>query len=230
MSVTALPAPRWLSFDCYGTLIDWESGIRRAFRELVRVTADQEGELFETWEKIQREKIQGPYAPYAEILQSSFREAAKRLGYRYPAYASEAFLSALAQWMPFPDVNPALVRLSQRHKLAIISNVDRGLLGRTLRHFEVHFDVLITAEDARSYKPNPEIFRYALQKLGCAPEEILHVASSADLDLHPASSVGFRVAYLDRKQLPAPDLPLEAEITTMGELAGLWKVSPERPA
>ena len=230
MSVAALPAPRWLSFDCYGTLIDWESGIRRAFRELVRVTADEEEELFETWEKIQREKSQGPYAPYAEILQSSFREAAERLGYRYPAYASDAFLTSLAHWMPFPDVNPALLRLSQRHKLAIISNVDRTLLGWTLRHFEAHFDILITAEDVRSYKPNPEIFRCALQRLGCAPEEILHVASGADLDLRPASALGFRVAYLNRKQLPAPLLPLEAEIDNMAELAGLWQGPPKRPA
>ena len=230
MSVSALPAPRWLSFDCYGTLIDWETGIRRAFRELVRVTEDEAAELFEIWEKIQREKIQGPYAPYAEILQSSFREAAARLGYRYPAYAVEAFLNSLAHWMPFADVNPALLRLSQRHKLAIISNVDRGLLGLTLRQFETHFDVLITAEDAHSYKPNPEIFRYALKKLGCAPEEILHIASSTDYDLRPASALGFRVAYLNRRQLPAPDLPLEAEINNMAELAGLWKGSSDRPA
>jgi 2-haloacid dehalogenase len=220
---SALPAPRWLSFDCYGTLIDWESGIRRAFRELARVTVDDEEALFEAWEKIQRQKIQGPYAPYAEILQSSFCEAAEQFGYRNAAYSGDAFLASLARWEPFPDVNPALLRLSQRHKLAIISNVDRELLGWTLRHFQVRFDLLITAEDARCYKPNPEIFRYALGKLGCAPEEILHVAFGADYDLRPATSLGLRAAYLNRKQLPAPNLPLEAEIKSMGELAGLWK-------
>jgi 2-haloacid dehalogenase len=225
-----LPAPRWLSFDCYGTLIDWESGIRRAFRELLRATMDDEEALFETWQQIQHEKIQGSYAPYAEILQSSFRETAAQFGYHCAAYAGEAFLNSLARWTPFSDVNPALSRLSQRHKLAIVSNIDRGLLGWTLRHFETTFDVLITAEDAHSYKPNPELFRYALKKLGCAPDEILHVASCADYDLRPASALGFRVAYLDRNQLPPPELPLEAQIKSMDELIGLWKVVPERSA
>ena len=140
-------APRWVSFDCYGTLIDWESGIRRAFRELVRVREEEEEELFQTWEKIQWKKIQEPYAPYAEILQSSFREAVEVFGYRYASYAGEAFVGSLAQWDPFPDVNSALNRLSHRHRLAIISNADRKLLGQTLRHFPVRFDALITAED-----------------------------------------------------------------------------------
>ncbi len=225
MTPPALAAPRWLSFDCYGTLIDWERGIRQAFRELARVTADEEEELFAIWEKIQWEKIRGPYAPYTEILQSSFREAVEQLGARYTSYAGEAFVASLAAWEPFPDVNPALLRLSQRYKLAIISNTDRDLLGRTLRHFPVRFDALITAEDARFYKPNAEIFRYALRRLACAPAEIVHVAFGAHYDLEPASSLGFRVAYLNRKQLPVPDLPLEAEINTMEELAGLWKGS-----
>ena len=218
-------APRWVSFDCYGTLIDWESGIRRAFRELIRVREEEEAELFLAWEKIQWEKIQEPYVPYAEILRSSFRQAAEEFGYRYASYAGEAFVDSLARWEPFPDVRSVLNSLSHRHRLAIISNVDRDLLGQTLRHFPVRFDALITAEDARAYKPNPEIFNHALGLLGCPPEQVVHVAFGVGYDLQPAHSAGLRVVHLNRKPSPGPgisDVPLEATIKTLEELLHLW--------
>src|SRR3972149_6903036 len=110
------PPPRWVSFDCYGTLVDWESGVRRAFRELAHVSEDETGELFQTWERIQWGKIQGPYVSYEDVLWSSFREALERFGYWCPGYAGEAFVDSLARWEPFPDVNPALQRLAQRHR------------------------------------------------------------------------------------------------------------------
>ncbi len=229
MTRSSLPAPRWISFDCYGTLIDWEGGVRRCFREVAHICAEEEEELFRIWERMQWEKIQGSYTPYTSILQDSFREALEQLGYQCAAHSSEAFLNSVARWEPFPDVNSALTRLAHRHRLAIISNVDRELLGWTLRHFQVRFDSLITAEDARLYKPNPELFRYALGKFNCAPSEIMHVASDSAYDLQPASSVGFRIAYLNRgKPLSASNLPLEAELKDLSELAGLWKQS-EQP-
>ena len=215
-------APQWVSFDCYGTLIDWESGVRRAFRELARVREEEEEELFRTWEKIQWEKIQEPYAPYSEILRSSFREAVEAFGYRYASYAGEAFVGSLARWEPFPDVNSALNRLSHRHRLAIISNTDRELLGQTLRHFTVRFDALITAEDARVYKPSPEMFRLALERLNCSPGQVVHVAFGADYDFKPARSLGLRVVCLNRKQSPGPDIPLEATIKSLEEMLRLW--------
>ena len=116
MPPTGLPPPRWVSFDCYGTLIDWQSGVKRTFRELAHVSEDETQEMFETWERMQREKIHGPYAPYAEILWSSFRQAVEESGYWCPGYAGEAFVESLARWEPFADVNPALRRLSQRQE------------------------------------------------------------------------------------------------------------------
>lgn len=223
MTPSPLPAPRWLSFDCYGTLVDWEGGVRRSFREVAHIRPEEEEELFRCWERMQWGKIQGPYAPYARILQDTFREALEQFGYHCATHSTETFLNSVARWEPFPDVNSALTRLAQRHRLAIVSNVDRELLGWTLRHFPVRFDALITAEDARLYKPNPEIFRYALGKLSCAPNEIVHVAFGAEYDLLPASSVGIRVVYLDRgKPLSASNLPLEAEIANLNELDGMW--------
>jgi 2-haloacid dehalogenase len=224
MIPSRLPAPRWLSFDCYGTLIDWETGVRRAFRDLAAVRAgEDEAELFRVWERLQWNKIQGAYVPYAQIMQESFRESLDQLGYRAPLQASEAFLRSLAGWEPFADVKAALTRLAQRFRLAIISNTDRDLLGLTLRHFPVRFDALITAEDARTYKPNPEIFRVALTRMNCDPNEVVHVAFGAEYDLRPAGTLGIRTVYLNRgKPLPA-GFSVEGQVESLEDLAKLWE-------
>ncbi|MBI4459421.1 MAG: haloacid dehalogenase type II [Acidobacteria bacterium] len=217
------PPPRWISFDCYGTLIDWQSGIKRAFVELARAPESEVPELFQAWERIQWEKIQGPYAPYETILHASFWEVLEQFGYRCGGYVPQAFVESLARWEPFPEVGPALIQLSRRYKLAIISNIDRQLLGRSLRRLPVRFDALVTAEDVRAYKPNPEIFRYALTRLACPASDIAHVAFGVEYDLRPAQALGFRAVWLNRQQLPPPEIPLEAEISELGQLALLWQ-------
>jgi 2-haloacid dehalogenase len=222
MPPTGLPPPRWISFDCYGTLIDWQSGVKRCFRDLAHASEDETQEMFETWERIQWEKMHGPYASYEEIMWSSFRQVVEEFGYWCPGYAGEAFVESLARWEPFEDVNPALRRLSQRHRLAIISNIDRHLLGGTIRRFEVRFDALITSEDAGAYKPDPAIFRTALERMGCPSNEIAHVAFGAKYDLQPAHDLGFRVIYLSRDGGEPLSVPVEAEIHSLDELATLW--------
>jgi 2-haloalkanoic acid dehalogenase type II len=223
MSPTSLPPPQWLSFDCYGTLIDWQRGVRSAFRELAHVADDETQEMFEAWERIQWEKIQGPYAPYEEVMRTSFRQVVEEFGHWCPAYAGEAFVEGLARWDPFPDVNPTLRRLSQKYRLAIISNTDRRLLGETIKNFPVRFDALITAEDARAYKPDPRIFQLALERIGNPPDEVVHVAFGARYDLQPARSLRMRVVYLNRNGRNQSDFPVDAEIQTLEELTTLWK-------
>src|SRR3954470_22274092 len=133
MTPPPLPAPLWLTFDCYGTLVDWKSGLRRSFRDAARVPADEEDDLMRAFEETQRRKMQGPYTPYATILQDTFREVLDQFGYRCPNYAVDAFLESVGSWEPFPDVSPALIKLAPRYRLAIVSNVDRDILGWTLR-------------------------------------------------------------------------------------------------
>ncbi|MBI3933612.1 MAG: haloacid dehalogenase type II [Acidobacteria bacterium] len=222
MPPTGLPPPRWVSFDCYGTLIDWQTGVQRAFRDLAHVSEDETQEMFEAWERIQWEKTQGPYVPYEEILWSSFRQAVEGFGYWCPGYAGEAFVESLARWLPFADVNPALLRLSQRYRLAIISNVDRHLLGGTIKNFPVRFDVLVTAEDARAYKPSLALFRLALERMGCQPQEVAHVAFGAKYDLRAANELGMRTIYLNRNSGASPEVAVEAEIHSLEEMTGLW--------
>jgi 2-haloalkanoic acid dehalogenase type II len=222
MNSIPLPPPRWLSFDCYGTLIDWQGGVVCAFRDLLPSGAEDVPDIFSLWEGIQREMLREPYAPYAEIMRNSFRQTMESLGHRCPPYATESFVESLARWEPFPDVNPALIRLSQQYKLAVISNIDRQLLGGTLRRLPVRFDAIMTAEDARTYKPDPAIFELALRKIGCAPQEVAHVAFGADYDLEPACGLGIRAVYLNRQGLPRPALPLEAEIRSLADLPRVW--------
>jgi 2-haloacid dehalogenase len=214
--------PRWLSFDCYGTLIDWEQGVRRAFRELAQAPDDETHEMFEAWERLQWEKIQGAYEPYEEIMRSCFRQVVEEFGHWCPVYAGEAFVEGLARWDPFSDVNSALRRLSQRHRLAIISNTDRHLLGGTIKHLAVRFDALITAEDARAYKPDPRVFQLALERMGSAPGEVAHVAFGAQYDLQPACALGMRAVYLNRDGRERNGAPVEAEIQSLEELSALW--------
>ena len=229
MTTQQLPSPRWLTFDCYGTLIDWQSGITSVFREFIP-PGEEVADVFGVWERIQWEMIQEPYVPYIEILKASFERAMDALGYRCPRYATEAFVDSLTRWEPFPDVNPALIRLSQRYKLALISNIDRALLGGSLRRLAVRFDMLMTAEDAQCYKPNPAIFQLALKKMDCPCGEVAHVAFGAAYDLAPASGLGFRTVYLNREGptgSKAPLLPpIEAEITSLEQLTSLWESRP----
>jgi 2-haloacid dehalogenase len=222
MSPTGLPPPRWLSFDCYGTLIDWQSGVRRAFRDLAHAAEDETQEMFQAWERIQWEKLRDSYTPYEDILRSSFRQAAEVFGYWCPGYAGESFIEGLARWEPFADVNPALRILSQRHRVAIISNIDRHLLGGTIKNFPVRFDALITAEDARAYKPDAAVFRMALERMGCQPSEVAHVAFGARSDIQPAQELGMRVIFLNRDGREHCEVPVEAEIHSLEELAALW--------
>ena len=229
MMLSHLPPPRWLSFDCFGTLIDWQAGVARAFREILPPGLDDSAGIFPVWERIQWEKLRSPYLPYEEILRSSFCEASETLGYRCRSFAADAFVDSLARWEPFPDVNPALVRLARRYQLAIISNMDRQLLGGSLRRLAVRFDALITAEDAQVYKPGPAIFQLALRRMGCLPQEVAHVACGAGYDLEPASALGFQVVYLNRQGLPRPETPPAAEIHSLEELPGLWGTAPASP-
>ncbi len=198
-----MPGPfpyEWLTFDCYGTLIDWEEGIWRAFKPLLekasRKVSLQEflalyGELESEEERVWR--------PYRDVLRAVCKRMAQILGIDLAPREEEILLESLPSWKPFPEVNEALVGLKERgFSLAIISNIDNDLLAHSLRHFAVDFDLLITAEDARCYKPHQAIFSFAFQRLSVSPPAILHVAQSLFHDISPASSQGWRTCWVKR--------------------------------
>ena len=195
----------FVTFDCYGTLIDWESGIRRAFKQALEGTGlsqTQEAELFGLYQE-EEKRIEGqmPYRPYREVLSLAASGAARKLGKNIPEGLASLLAEQLPSWAPFPDTNPALERLSTEYVLGILSNVDNDLIEGTLKHFSVPFDLVVTAERVRSYKPGTEHFEEARRTIG-ADRAWLHVAASLYHDIEPASRLGINTAWINRKNSP----------------------------
>ena len=186
-----------LTFDCYGTLIDWGSGIVNHLQPVLlerdaHVIDDCLLEFFADTEPL----AQQDGVPYAEVL----REVLRRLGERLAFAPSEAMLDAFAasagDWAPFPDTVESLRRLGERLDLAIVSNVDNAIFARTARALEVPFKHVITAEDVGAYKPDPRMFDAARAALDGA--RVLHVAQSLYHDIAPASAVGLDTVWIRR--------------------------------
>lgn len=194
-----------LTFDCYGTLIDWERGIADAF--LTEATADgvglQADRVLEAYGQVERLVESEAYRPYREVLRETARRVGRKLGWPLSAERARFLERSLGSWPPFADTNPALRRLRRSHRLAILSNVDDDLLAETLRHLEVDFDFSVTAEQVRSYKPGPAHFREAIRRAG-ERAGILHVARSRFHDVEPARRLGLPVAWVNRGGDPPP--------------------------
>ena len=195
----------FVTFDCYGTLIDWETGIRRGFKQALEgtgLTQTEEGELFRLYEE-EEKRIEGqmPYRPYREVLSLAASGAARKFGKNVPERLSSLLAEQLPSWAPFPDTNSALERLSTEYVLGILSNVDDDLLAGTLNHFRVPFDLVVTAERVRSYKPGTEHFEEARRIIG-ADRGWLHVAASLYHDIEPASRLGINTAWINRGNSP----------------------------
>lgn len=189
--------------------MDWEGGAAAFLYDLVLREGEPEPppgrELRERWETIQFELLQGEYMPYREVLGRSLRAWMEERGYRWRDEEGEALLRSMRSWQPFPDTRPALQKAREAGlRLAIVSNTDRDIIEHTLRHVGVPFDAVITAEDARAYKPSDPIFECALERLGTAPEDILHVAFGFKYDIGPAARHGLRTAWVNRHAEPAP--------------------------
>ncbi len=192
-----------VTFDCYGTLIDWETGIARAFQDAAAadgVTLDPAAvlqALFDT-----RPASEAPeYRSYREILTDAAVWVGGRLGWPIDRTRAAFLPDSLPRWMPFADTNPALVRLSQAgYALGILSNVDDDLPADTLQHLAVtfSFSLLITAQQVRSYKPAPGHFVRARSRI--APQPWLHAAQSYFHDVTPAVAHNIPVAWINRKR------------------------------
>ena len=206
-------SPACCTFDCYGTLIDWEGGLGTFLYDYALRCRDerQNGrELRERWETIQFEVIQGEYRPYRDVLAESLRLLAVERGWPYTDEDGKALARSMRSWQPFPDTAPALRAAREAGiELVIVSNTDRDIIEHSLRHIEVPIDAVITAEDVGSYKPALPHFERALELTGLAPEQILHVAFGFKYDIGPAQQLGFRSAWVNRRgeRKPGPASP-----------------------
>lgn len=194
---------RVVSFDCYGTLIDWETGIFSALRPVLAAHGKgiSDTELLNLYSELESEAEQGEFHSYRKVLESVVRGFGERLGFKPSEAQARSLPDSLAGWRPFPDTVAALQKLKARYQLAIISNVDDDLFAATARHLEVPFDHLITAQQARAYKPSMRMFNLAQQRIGVAPTQWLHAAQSVYHDVIPARSLGITTVWVNR---PSP--------------------------
>ena len=196
------------TFDCYGTLIDWEGGVGSFLYELARRHEQDPPpgrELRERWEALQFDLIQGEWRSYREVLADSLAAWAGERGYRIDEHDGEQLARSMESWQPFPDTVPALRAARDAGlRLWIISNTDRAIMGHSLRHLEVEFDGVTVAEDCHTYKPSTVPFEQALGEIELPPDQILHVAFGFKYDIGPAQQMGLQTAWVNRKQETAP--------------------------
>lgn len=189
-----------VTFDCYGTLIDWEGGIAAAFaREAAAdgIALDRGAVLAAHAEIEPRVQAEG-FRSYAEVLRETAFRAGPRLGWPISRERAAFLAASLGSWPPFPDTNPALERLAAAgYRLGILSNVDDALLAATRRTLVAAFEPIVTAEQVRSYKPAPGHFLEARRWIGGA--SWLHAAQSWFHDVEPAAALGIPVAWVNRK-------------------------------
>lgn len=189
-----------LTFDCYGTLIDWETGILNALRP---VFADHgvsvpEEEILQEYVRLEADLETGPFRPYREVLRGVVAGMGAAFGFIPSEADLEALPASVGTWPPFPDTIAALKQLSSRYRLVILSNVDNDLFEGTREQLEVEFSEVITAEQVGSYKPHPAHFHEAFGRLGVGPGKILHVAQSVYHDHVPARALGIRSVWVKR--------------------------------
>ncbi len=191
-----------ITFDCYGTLIDWERGILDAFQPVLAPHGIEAGddELLERYARHEAALEGGSYAPYRAVLARGLRALCGELGFEASDDEADGFAEAMGDWPAFRDSATALRRLQARFRLGVITNCDRDLFARSNRRLGVTFDWVVTAEDASAYKPSHRPFELAFQTIDVPRERILHAAQSLFHDHVPARELGLTSVWVDRRQ------------------------------
>ena len=192
-----------VTFDCYGTLIDWEAGISAGLRAILPADIEaSDDELLERFAAAEAKLEAGPYLPYRTILASAARRIADGLGAEITDEQAAAFGDSVGDWPAFNDSTRSLKRLRRRYKLGVLTNCDDELFAASNRRLGVDFDWVLTAQQLGSYKPNPhnfEALRERLHRDGIAAARILHVAQSLFHDHVPARRLGMSTVWIDRR-------------------------------
>lgn len=190
-----------LTFDCYGTLIDWETGLTEAFRPVFRARgAPFDGEaVLERFAVHEAAAEAGAYLRYRDVLAKALRGVSTDFGLEPSADEIEAFAGSVGDWPAFPDSAAALARLSERFRLGVITNCDDDLFAASLPKLGVSFEWLITAQQVGAYKPDERNFVTAFARIALPRERILHVAQSLFHDHAPAQRLGMSSVWIDRR-------------------------------
>ncbi len=205
---------RLISFDCYGTLIDWRKGVLDALRPVLDdyfISMNDE-QLFSLFAESDEDLVTGEFRLYRDILREIMNRIARRLNINIQPSDIDILAESMPSWPPFHDTIAALQELKGKdYRLAILSNTDRNLMEQTLRHLNTEFDVVITSEELGSYKPSPANFMEALRRFHLPADQIVHVAQSRFHDIIPARDLGMNAVWINRYHDPVP--PLDEEFS-----------------
>jgi 2-haloacid dehalogenase len=227
-----------LTFDCYGTLIDWETGILQALKPLLERNGatPQEEQILRSYTRAEAEEEAGEYKPYRIVLGNVCARIAADFGVKLLSEDCRALPNSVGQWPPFSDTVPALRRLKTQFKLVVLSNIDDALFAQTRSLLDIDFDEVITAEQLRSYKPRRAHFEAAIKRLGVPREQILHVAQSLYHDHAPAKEMGFSTVWIDRPSrlhgsglAPPADVRPDLELPDLQSLVESCRSEATRP-
>src|SRR4051795_7130319 len=223
-----MPLPKkveWVTFDVYGTLIDWETGAHDAFK----AEADRDGftierdELIPLFHEVQNEIESGSYELYAEVLRRTAVRIAKELGWPLEPSRSGFLPDSVQRWPPFKETNAQLNKIKKKFEVGLISNIDDKLLGQTRRHIAIDYDLVVTAQQVRSYKPDPAHFKEAARRIG-GKKGWVHIGSSYYHDVEPCLKDKVPVIWVNRHKetLETGQKKPTAEVKTLLEAAKLF--------
>ena len=219
--------PRYLTFDCYGTLVDFDLRpvtLERLGDRAARLDLDA---FFAAFEQNRFREVLLPFRPYREVLKRSLARTMEEFGLEYAEADGAALVAAVPTFGPFPDVPPVLEQLRRHCRLVIVSNNDDDLMAGNLERIGVPFDRVITSAQAGAYKPSPAVFRFVLDTLDCTPAEIVHVAQGFDYDIKPTHDLGWprRVWVNRRRQSGDPAYGPYAELPDLSGLPELLGIA-----
>jgi len=218
-----------LTFDCYGTLIDWETGILTALQRILgahRRDLD-DATLLKLYGDFEQQAEAGPFRPYREVLESVVREFGNELGFSPTEEEVRSLPASLPSWKPWPDTVGALQRLKSRFRLAILSNIDDDLFATTCPQLGVAFNDVITAQQAQAYKPSLRMFELALSRVQAPAHRVLHVGQSIYHDVIPAQALGLATVRVNRPSarpgvgaVKAAEARPDLTVSSLAQLAG----------
>jgi 2-haloacid dehalogenase len=214
--------PDYITFDCYGTLINYQAGdmAKEIFAD--RITAEQMPQFLADFTAYRFDEVLGPWQPLGSVLKNALRRLCKKWKLQYVDAEAQRICDAVKTWGPHPDTVAGLKKIADRIPLVILSNADDHDILHNVKLLEAPFHRVYTAEQAQAYKPRLKAFEYMLDSLGVGPEKILHVSSSLRYDLMSADDIGIHnKVFVNRGHGPAHPHYRYTEIADIGGLAGV---------
>ncbi len=225
-----------LTFDCYGTLIDWEKGILSSLKPVLTSHGIEisDNEVLEIYSDLEAKAEEGEYQTYKSVLRSVLNGFGKKFNFKPSEEELAVFATCVKHWPSFADSTEALNALQTKYELCILSNIDDDLFAYSAQHLKVNFDTVFTAQQIGSYKPSLQNFEFAIKHLGLPKERILHVAQSLFHDIVPAKKLGLATVWINRRKgkegfgatLPAeakPDFEV-SDLKSLVDSIGIFEV------